>query len=172
MKHSLVIASMALAVGVLGPQPATVAEPCCGRHHGCGHHHGGGGCPSCAAPLPDGTQQGPTDRRVYDPDTVTTLKGSVKSVSVVPAQRGRSGGTHVTLESDGAATDVHLGPTWFLEKEGLKLAKGDPLEVTGSLVESEGTTFLVAREVRKGATLYRLRDERGAPAWAGGSRRD
>jgi hypothetical protein len=59
-----------------------------------------------------------------------------------------------------------------VEKEGLKLAKGDSLEVTGSLIEVEGTTFLVAREVRKGATLLRLRDERGAPAWAGRPRRD
>ena len=47
---------------------------------------------------------------------------------------------------------MHLGPTWFLEKEGLKLAKGDAVEVTGSLVESEGKTFLVAREVKKGAS--------------------
>ena len=172
MKRSLVVASMALAVGVLVPPPAASAEPCCGQHHGCGHHHGCGGCPSCAAPLPEGPQQGPADRRVYDPDTVTTLKGSVRAVSVVPARGGRSGGTHVTLESDGAATDVHLGPTWFVEKEGLKLAKGDSLEVTGSLVESEGKTFLVAREVKKGASLVRLRDERGVPSWAGGPRRD
>jgi len=98
MKRSLVVASMALAVGVLVPPPAASAEPCCGQQHGCGHHHGCGGCPSCAAPLPEGPQQGPADRRIYDPDTVTTLKSSVGAV---------------------------LGPTWFLEKEGLKLAKGD-----------------------------------------------
>jgi len=171
MKRCLVVASMALAVGVLVPPPAASAEPRCGQHHGCGHHHGCEGCPSCVTPS-EGRQQGPADRRVYDPDTVTTLKGSVKSVSVLPARGGRSGGKHVTLESGGAATDIHLGPTWFLDQEGLKLAEGDVLEVTGSLVESAGTTFLVAREVKKGTTLVRLRDERGTPAWAGGPRRD
>lgn len=172
MRRSLVFVSMSLAVGLLGPHRTASAQPCCGHHQGCGHHHGCGGCPSDAEPLAAGAQQAPVDRRIYDPDTVTTLKGSVQAVSVVPAQGGRSGGTHVTLESDGAAREVHLGPTWFLEKEGLKLAKGDSLEVTGSLVESEGTTFLVAREVKKGATLYRLRDQSGVPLWAGGPRRD
>jgi hypothetical protein len=116
-------------------------------------------------------RQAPADRRGYDPDTVTTLKGTATAVTVVPARGGRSGGTHVTLESDGSATDVHLGPTWFLEKQGLKLAKGDAVEVTGSLVESDGKTWLVAREVKKGGTLVRLRDERGVPAWSGGPAR-
>lgn len=172
MKHGVVVAWMAVASVALATPPA-VAQPC--GHHGCGyhgrgHHHGCGGCPSCVAP-PEGRQQGPADR-VYDPDTVTTLKGSVTAVAVLPARGGRSGGTHVTLASDGAVTDVHMGPTWFLDQEGLKLAKGDALEVTGSLVELEGKAYLVAREVRKAATLYRLRDERGMPAWAGGPRRD
>jgi hypothetical protein len=101
-----------------------------------------------------------------------TLEGSVKAVTVVPARCGRSGGTHVTLESGGAATDVHLGPTWFLEQEGLRPTAGDRLEVTGSLVESEGKTWMVAREVEKGTMHYRLRDASGTPAWAGGPRRD
>jgi hypothetical protein len=171
MRRTLVVVSMVVAALVPGPQAAAVADPCGGRHHGGGHHQGCGGCPSCVTP-PEGPQQGPADRRVYDPDTVTTLKGSIKAVTVVPARGRRSGGAHVTLESDGAATDVHLGPTWFLEKEGLKVAKGDSLEVTGSLVDSDGSVFMVAREVRKGATLYRLRDERGVPSWAGGPRRD
>lgn len=153
MRRNLVVASMALVVGVLGPQAGALAEP-------------------CSSPLSEGPQQGPTDRRVYDPDTVTTLKGSVEAVSVVPAKGGRSGGTHVTLKSDGALTEVHIGPTWFLEQEGLKLEKGNSLEVTGSLLESEGKRFLVAREVKKGATSFRLRDQQGVPAWAGGPRRD
>jgi len=172
MRSSLLVASLALAVGALGAPASAAADPCCGRHHGCGHHHGCASCPGCVAP--DGPRQGPAGQRgAYDPDAVTTLKGKVKAVSVVPARGGRSGGTHVTLESDGAATDVQLGPTWFMEQEGLKLAAGDALEVTGSLLEDDaGKAYLVAREVRKGTTLYRLRDERGTPAWAGGPRRD
>lgn len=176
MKRTMLVASLALAVGALGAPASAAADDCCGRHHGRGHHgcghHGCTGCPACDAPAAGRQQAAAGQRGSYDSDAVTTLKGKVKAVTVVPARRGWSGGTHVTLESDGAATDVHLGPTWFLEREGLKLAAGDALEVTGSLLDDDGNAYLVAREVKKGTALVRLRDERGTPAWAGGPRRD
>ena len=81
MTRNLVVASMALAVGVLSPPAGARAEPCCGHHGGCADqrcadHHGCRGCAACVAPLAEGPQQGPTDGRAYDPDTVTTLKGT------------------------------------------------------------------------------------------------
>jgi hypothetical protein len=107
---------------------------------------------------------------MYDPDTVTTLRGAVTAVTVVPARGGRSGGTHVMLEADGQVMDVHAGPTWFLEREGLALSKGDTIEVVGSVVEEGGTPFLIAREIKKGTQQVKLRDEQGMPAWAGARR--
>jgi hypothetical protein len=77
---------------------------------------------------------------------------------------------HVTLQADDRSVDVHLGPTWFLQRAGVALAKGDQVEVTGSMVEADGHAFLVARELRKGGQTVTLRDERGVPAWAGGRR--
>ena len=43
---------------------------------------------------------------IYDPDTVTTLRGTATAVTVVPARGGGMGGVHVTLSSDGQAMDV------------------------------------------------------------------
>lgn len=80
------------------------------------------------------------------------------------------GGTHVTLQSDGQMLDVHLGPTWFLQREGIELAKGDEIEVTGSVIDSDGKSILIAREVKKGQKVLKLRDEQGVPAWSGGRR--
>ena len=57
---------------------------------------------------------------------------------------------HLALKTDGQTMDVHLGPTWFLQREGIELAKADAIEVTGSVIESRATTFLVARELKKG----------------------
>ena len=153
--------------------PAALA----GHHHrgchgcaGCGHEarHHDCACPGC---LPGGgAVQAGGQRPSYDADTVTTLRGTVASVTVVPARGGRSGGLHVTVETDGKPTDVHLGPSWFLERQGLALAKGDAVEVTGSLVQQDGATFLIAREVKKGDKQVTLRDQRGIPAWSGGPR--
>jgi hypothetical protein len=94
----------------------------------------------------------------------------VDSVSVVPARGGRGGGLHVSLKTEGAVMEVHLGPTWFLQRDGWELVKGDAVEVTGSVVDVDGATFLIAREVKKGPKALRLRDDQGIPAWSGGRR--
>jgi hypothetical protein len=101
---------------------------------------------------------------------VTTLRGTVDAVTVVPARGGRAGGMHLTLKTESQVLDVHLGPTWFLQSEGVELAKGDAVETTGSLVDSEGATFLIARELKVGQKVLTLRDARGIPAWSGGRR--
>jgi hypothetical protein len=163
MKMHLLAGLTALTLVALGVPDALAHQ----------RHRGLHGCPGCAC---DAAVQGETQRnsapdRYYDADAVTTLRGTVTAVTVVPARGGRAGGSHLALESDGKVIDVHLGPSWFLDRQGLALAKGDSVEVTGSLVEQNGTTFLIARELKKGAKVVTLRDERGVPAWSGGARR-
>jgi hypothetical protein len=80
------------------------------------------------------------------------------------------GGVHITLSSDGQTMDVHLGPAWFLAREDLAVAKGDAVEVSGSVVEANGETFLIARELKTGKKVVTFRDEQGIPAWAGARR--
>jgi hypothetical protein len=152
----VVMNTFALAVGLLAfSSLAATATPCGPDGHcRCGHGPQAG----LAGP--------PAGARLYDPDTVTTLRGVAADVAVVPGRRG-SGGLHVTLEADGKATEVHVGPTWFLERQGLELARGDSVEVTGSLVEKNGKPVLIARDLKKGAKTFTLRDERGVPTWAG-----
>jgi hypothetical protein len=55
---------------------------------------------------------------------------------------------------------------WYLETEGFTIAKGDMVEVTGSLVSSEDDTYMIAREVKKGDRLLRLRNKEGIPLWS------
>jgi hypothetical protein len=170
---------VALAILALGGRsPAADLGHCGGRHHGCPgcppageHHHGCPGCVARSAEAADLTQDDRALGSSYDVDSVTTLQGTVKGVTVVSAQRGRLGGTHIALQGEGGVTEVHVGPTWFLEQEGVELSNGDALEVTGSVVDSGDETFLVAREIKKGTKVFRLRDERGFPMWAGGARR-
>jgi hypothetical protein len=106
--------------------------------------------------------------RVYDPDTVSTVRGTASAVTVVPGRGGRTGGTHVILESAERTVDVRLGPAWFLEREGVPIVKGDAIEVTGSVVGSDDDAFLIARELKKGGKVVTLRDENGVPLWSGG----
>ena len=165
MKSHTLIALAAVSLGGLAlfSAPVAQAHDCCRGHERCPMMSG-------QTPGGPGSATGQGMGRTYDPDTVTTLRGTANAVAVMPARGGRMGGTHVTLQSDGQTMDVHLGPTWFLQREGVEVAKGDSIEVTGSVVDSDGNSFLIARELKKGQKVLKLRDEQGVPVWSGGRR--
>jgi hypothetical protein len=157
MKTALLAMAAILWAGAT--PPAAEAQGCCHGHHG-GCAKGG---PTSAPTREAAAAAAP----LYDPDTVTTLKGTATAVTMVPARGGRSGGIHVALQADGQTTDVHLGPAWFVKGEGVELASGDTLEVVGSILDADGKSYMVARELKKGSKVIKLRDERGVPVWSG-----
>lgn len=108
----------------------------------------------------------------YDLATETTVTGTVESVEQIagPAGgRGRRGlgGTHITLKTSGDTLDVHLGPTAFLNDKKVAIAKGDKLVVVGSRVTVDDERVFIAKEVKKGDTVWTLRDAAGLPLWRG-----
>jgi hypothetical protein len=162
--HTLVALGAISMGGVsLASVPLLEAHDCC---------HGHQGCPMMSGKSADASKPGagPAMGRMYDPSTVSTLRGTATAVTVVPGRGGRSGGTHVTLEGGDQTVDVRLGPSWFLEREGLTVAKGDAIEVTGSVIDSDDDSFLIARELKKGDKVVKLRDEQGVPLWSGSRR--
>ena len=143
----------------IGDRPVWQAAPSCGW---CGHGQDGRGAAGMHHRWNCQGRQGP---RLYNPATEITLSGSVVAVQVQRARRGRFAGVHVTLGAGGKETEVHLGPLWYSQAEGLVLTKGDKLEVTGSLVTHNEKTFVIAREVKTGAKVVKLRETDGRPLW-------
>jgi len=109
-------------------------------------------------------------KRMYNPATETTVKGTVEAVKTVTGRHGWNG-THLTLKADDKSIDVHLGPASFLKEKGFSFAKGDQIEVTGSKVEYSGAETIIAREVKKDGKTLVLRNAQGIPEWSGGYRR-
>lgn len=109
--------------------------------------------------------QPPAEHDHYDAATEITIKGTVKQVNAVSHARMR--GTHLTVQTDGNATEVALGPTNFLKRKGFTFAKGDAVEVTGAKATMHGKELLIAREVTRGDKTLTLRDKDGVPEWAG-----
>ena len=80
---------------------------------------------------------------------------------------GCDGGTHVTLEVEGATYEVHLGPTCYLVAKGWELLRGDRIEVTGALLPYRGDgKALVVREMKRDSEILQLRDRTGIPLWS------
>ena len=118
-----------------------------GMHHG--YHHGGG--------IPN-----------YDPAAEITVSGIVDRIWTEDCLGcGCDGGTHVTLKTEGATYEAHLGPTCYLVGKGWELLRGERIEVTGAPLPYRGEgKALVVREMKRGNETLLLRDETGVPLWS------
>ena len=109
--------------------------------------------------------------RLYDPHTVVTVTGEVVSVEKVAYRSGRSYGIHLLLKTADEEIPVHLGPSWFMARHGMKIAPHDTIEVTGSRVTYGGKPAIIAAEVTRGSEKLVLRDSNGYPKWSRSRRR-
>ncbi len=142
----------------------TLLSPAAALAQGMGQG-GGGNCPGCAGP----GKAGARNARWYDPATVTTVQGEI--VEVKRLAGARHAGVHLTLATGAEKLDVHLGPDFYVDRQAVKLASGDRVEVKGSRVTMGGAPAILAQEVRRGADVLALRDANGVPLWRGQGRR-
>jgi hypothetical protein len=106
-------------------------------------------------------------QRMYNPQTVVDVKGTVEAVEQITPQSGMSYGIHLKVKTDAEIISVHLGPAWFIERQDIKIEKGDTIEVKGSEVIFDGAAVIIAAEVKDGESVLKLRNEAGIPVWAG-----
>jgi hypothetical protein len=109
--------------------------------------------------------------RMYDTKTVETIRGVVEKIEMITPMRGMSHGVHLLLKTKNKTLDVHLGPSWYIENQDVKIMPGDEVEVTGSRITFQNKPAIIAAEVKKGDEVLRLRDSDGVPAWAGWRKR-
>ncbi len=114
-----------------------------------------------------GTQYG----RLYNPKTVESINGEVVSVDTITPLQGMSSGVHLIVKTDKESISVHLGPAWYVQRQDIKIAPGDKVEITGSRITFQGKAAILAAEVKKGDEMLKLRDENGYPVWSGWRRR-
>jgi hypothetical protein len=105
--------------------------------------------------------------RMYNPATVENVSGVVESVDEIKPMKGMNSGIHIMLKTDKETISVHVGPEWYIERQDVKLEKGDKIDVKGSRVTFSGKPAIIAAEVKKDDSTLVLRDGSGIPAWAG-----
>lgn len=104
---------------------------------------------------------------MYDPSKVETVKGEVLAVEQVTPMRRMGQGIALKLKTDTEIRIVHLGPQWYIERQDVKITAGETVEVKGVRAVRKGQDIFIAAEVKKGDGVLKLRDENGAPFWAG-----
>jgi hypothetical protein len=109
--------------------------------------------------------------RMYDPKAMETISGEVIGVDRITPAKGMSGGVHMNVKTDKETISVHLGPSWYLENQDVKIEAKDKVEVKGSRISFGGKPAIIAAEVKKGDEVLKLRDDAGFPVWSGWRRR-
>ena len=108
--------------------------------------------------------------RNYNPNTETTVTGTVEQVKQVTGRHGWNG-THLMLKTESGSMDVHVGPSAYVKEQGFSFAAGEQIEVLGSKATMGGSEALIAREIKKDGKTLVLRDAQGIPQWSRGGRR-
>ncbi|MCE5210298.1 MAG: DNA-binding protein [Deltaproteobacteria bacterium] len=109
--------------------------------------------------------------RMYNPKTVETIAGEVVAVEALTPVRGMSYGVHLLLKTDKETVSVHLGPSWYIENQDVKIEPKNKIKVKGSRISFEGKPVIIAAEIIKGNEILKLRNEDGFPVWSGWRRR-
>lgn len=101
----------------------------------------------------------------FDVTNVETLEGTATHFN----RYGGRQGMFLTLQTDAETVDVHVGPYWYLERQGFEITLDEPIEVTGfrNGANAGGQTRLMASEIKQGDRVLQLRDANGYPLWMG-----
>jgi len=103
----------------------------------------------------------------FDPNTVSTVQGTVLSKGFFTPEKGAGPGERLRVRTDdGKTVIVHLGPRSHLESENISFQKGDKITITGSKAEIYGRNVIIATQVKKGDQTIQLRDDQGKPVWS------
>jgi hypothetical protein len=99
----------------------------------------------------------PKAARVHPLETIT---GKVVAINRhTPKKPGKLERVILVLETDRGAVKVLLGPAKYYDRQALKLAPSDQVEIKGVKFSRAKTPTWRAREVKKGDQVWNLRDD-------------
>lgn len=101
----------------------------------------------------------------YRPSSVVTMRGPIVGFRRMPLSHDRTG-LFAKIQVGGEFPEAYLGPEAWLIDQGLAPEIANPIEVTGSRVETvNGTTLIIARDATWRNTAIAIRNAQGAPLY-------
>jgi hypothetical protein len=114
-----------------------------------------------------GEMKGGGPGNLYNPQSVVTVAGTVVSMTPSPGKPGLPYLAYLTLQTARGKIDIFLGPSLYIDKFPVQFKVLDRIQVTGSKIMWEGSSVILAAEVKKGDKMLKLRDPNGVPVWSG-----
>jgi hypothetical protein len=109
---------------------------------------------------------GSQDNKMYNVKAVETITGEVVKVNKITGGKGVSYGIHLSIKTDKETISVHLGPSWFLDKQKVKINLNDKVTLKGTRIMLRGNPAIIASEITKRDKTLILRNKNGYPLWS------
>jgi len=118
----------------------------------------------------DGWEPGSSYNKLYDAGETDYFRATVVKVTEVVPMPGMSSGVALMVKEapDEEPIEVHVCPTWYIDKGGVGLKRGDRVKIRGVWAEINGKDVFLAAKIKKGdyfVLKVRLTKD-GKPFWA------
>jgi len=105
----------------------------------------------------------------FDPNQITTIKGTVVSVGTFEPAKGVAEGLRLRVKTtDGKTITVHAGPAWYARQQKFDIKPGDEVTITGANAKIGWRSVFIASEIQSGTNTLRLCSKTGEPLWTRG----
>ena len=104
---------------------------------------------------------------MFDSHNVENIIGEVITVEKFVPIKGMSSGIFLIIKTEKEIISIHLGPSWYIENQDIKIEPKEMVEIKGRRINFNGKQAIIAGKVEKGNKMLRLRDENGLPVWIG-----
>lgn len=104
-------------------------------------------------------------RRPFDTESLEEVTGNIVEVFYSKESSYNSRGVILFLAVEEDILEVHLGPSWYINRQFKGFKHGEEITVTGSKVEFRNKEIIVAQILERGNKKFQLRDHQGSPLW-------
>ena len=125
----------------------------------------------CAAPTPARQAEPPPAKpalHFYNVDTERRVDGAILKILFESRYESAPPFLVIIVEerTTGRIYNVEVSPAGFFSQD---FHQGERVRITGSFYSQDSELFLIAREIRTGGEIFRVRDRKGFPNWRGGA---
>jgi sporulation protein YlmC with PRC-barrel domain len=104
--------------------------------------------------------------KMYNPDNMTTVHGTVESVGAFDLEGVPASGLRLRIRTDdGRSVIVYAGARSYAERHNMSFRYGDEVTIVGSPAKINEQNVILGARIEKGGQTLRLRSDEGKPLW-------
>ena len=104
---------------------------------------------------------------LFNSNNVENVTGKVIGVEKFIPIKGMSHGIALVIQTENEIIYIHLGPSWYIENQDIKIGPNEIVKVRGTRINFNGKPSIIASQVKKGDKVLIIRNRNNLPVWIG-----